>query len=122
MKDFIGFFYNGYFKVTDPYPDQFDRDDIKKILSSFSGSLDLGDDQNVWFDKIKAIAKENGFADDMKEYKTSPESFKGSVADVSMFIRVAVTGRMNSPDLYSVMQILGADETKKRLSDMTESI
>ena len=58
----------------------------------------------------------------MKEYKASPESFKGSVADVSMFIRVAVTGRMNSPDLYSVMQILGADETKKRLSDMTESI
>ena len=122
VKDFIGFFYNGYFKVTDPYPDQFDRSDIKKILSSFSGSLDLGDDQNVWFDKIKAIAKENGFADDMKEYKASPESFKGSVADVSMFIRVAVTGRMNSPDLYSVMQILGADETRKRLSDMTESI
>lgn len=122
VKDFIGFFYDGYFKVTDEYPDQFDRSDIKKILGSFSGSLDLGDDQNVWFDKIKAIAKENGFADDMKEYKASPESFKGSVADVSMFIRVAVTGRMNSPDLYSVMQILGADETKKRLSDMTESI
>ncbi len=122
VKDFIGFFYNGYFKVTDPYPDQFDRSDIKKILSSFSGSLDLSDDQNAWFDKIKAIAKENGYADDMKEYKASPDSFKGSVADVSMFIRVAVTGRMNSPDLYSVMQILGADETRKRLSNMTESI
>ena len=122
VKDFIGFFYDGYFKVTDAYPDQFDRSDIKKILSSFADSLDLGDDQNVWFDKIKAIAKENGYADDMKEYKASPDSFKGSVADVSMFIRVAVTGRMNSPDLYSVMQILGADETKKRLYDMTESI
>ena len=122
VKDFICFFFDGYFKVTDSYPEQFDRENIKKILLSFSDSLDLADDQNAWFDKIKAIAKENGYADDMKEYKASPESFKGSVADVSMFIRVAVTGRMNSPDLYSVMQIIGADETRMRLKNMTESI
>ena len=58
----------------------------------------------------------------MKEYKASPESFKGSVADVSMFIRVAVTGKLNSPDMYAVMQILGEERVKARIIAMAEKI
>lgn len=54
----------------------------------------------------------------MKEYKADPSAFKGSVADVSMFIRIAVTGKMNSPDLYTVMHILGKERTVERMKAM----
>ena len=73
---------------------------------------------NVWFEKIKKIAASLGYAADMKEYKADPQAFKGSVADVSMFIRVAVTGKMNSPDLYTVMHILGKERTEARIRAM----
>ena len=77
---------------------------------------------NVWFEKIKAIAESIGFASDMKAYKASPEAFGGNVADVSMFIRVAVTGKTNAPDLYTVMQILGYDEVIARIDSMLAKI
>ena len=77
---------------------------------------------NVWFDKIKELASSLGFAAYMKEYKATPEAFKGSVADVSMFIRVAVTGKMNAPDLYTVMQILGKENVIARINSMIEKL
>ena len=58
----------------------------------------------------------------MKEYKANPEAFGGNVADVSMFLRLAVTGKMNSPDMYSVMKMLGGDKVKARIGDMTERL
>ena len=73
---------------------------------------------NTWFDKIKAVADTMGYASDMKAYKASPESFRGNVADISMFLRVAVTGKFNAPDMYTVMQILGYDRVCARISDM----
>ena len=72
--------------------------------------------------KVKAVATEIGFAADMKEYKANPEAFGGNVADVSMFIRVAVTGKTNAPDLYTVMQILGESETIARIDAMLAKI
>ena len=77
---------------------------------------------NTWFDKIKAIGEALGYTSDMKAYKASPESFKGSVADVSMFLRVAVTGKLNSPDMYAVMQILGKDKVAERINDMKRTL
>ena len=77
---------------------------------------------NIWFDKIKAIGESLGYTSDMKAYKASPESFKGNVADVSMFIRLAVTGKLNSPDMYSVMQILGYDKVCQRIDNMLEKL
>ena len=77
---------------------------------------------NVWFDKIKAVAESIGYASDMKAYKADPSQFGGSVADVSMFLRVAVTGKLNSPDMYAVMQILGADRVKARIDAMIASL
>ena len=71
---------------------------------------------------VKAIAREIGYADDMKAYKADPTAFPGNVADVSMFLRVAVTGKLNAPDLYTVMQILGEDETRARIANMIEKI
>lgn len=117
-KPYMGFFYNRYFAVTDSIPDSFSREDVNAVLTGFLDSYDEGDDMNVWFEKIKRIAAALGYAADMKEYKADPQAFKGSVADVSMFIRVAVTGKMNSPDLYTVMHILGKERTEARLRAM----
>lgn len=117
-KPYMGFFYDRYFAVTDSIPDSFSREDVKAVLTGFLDSYDEGDDMNVWFEKIKRIAAALGYAADMKEYKADPQAFKGSVADVSMFIRVAVTGKMNSPDLYTVMHILGKERTEARLRAM----
>lgn len=121
VKDFVSFFYNDYFKVEDSL-ENFDKNDIAACLAGFAAKYDASDDQNTWFAKIKDVASENGFCPDMKEYKASPEKYKGSVADVSSFIRVAVTGRLNSPDLFTVMQIIGYDETIKRVSAFKESV
>ncbi len=121
-KPYMGFFYDKYFTVVDEYPENFDKSDIKNTLIKFTESYDYADDMNTWFDKVKQIADSLGYASDMKAYKADPESFKGSVADVSMFIRVAVTGKMNSPDLYTVMQIIGKDKTLDRISAMISKL
>lgn len=118
VKSYMGFFYDKFFEIVDEYPESFDRNDIKTALSSFLGVYDENDEMNVWFDKVKAIASSMGYAADMKEYKASPESFKGNVADVSMFIRVAVTGKINAPDLYTVMHILGKEKVSDRINSM----
>jgi glutamyl-tRNA synthetase len=76
----------------------------------------------VWFDKVKAITEEIGFTTDMKAYKADPTAFKGTVADVSTFIRQAVTGKTNSPDLYTVMQILGYARTVERIRNTIEQL
>ena len=77
---------------------------------------------NTWFEKIKAIGQELGYTPDMKAYKADPSAFRGSVADVSMFIRLAVTGKLNAPDLYSVMQILGKQKVLERISAMLSAL
>ena len=88
----------------------------------FISSFDPSDSRDDWFAKIKSAAAANGFASDTKEYKAEPEKFKGSIADVSMFIRVAVTGKVNSPDLYDVMQILGRGKVEARINSMIKEL
>ena len=122
VKDYAGFFFDEYYAVTDAYPETFDKSDIKAALEAFKASFDMSDDSNAWFDKIKAIADELGFASDMKAYKNDPTAFRGSVADISMFLRVAVTGRQNAPDMYSVMQILGKERVFARIDAICASL
>ncbi|MBQ8339617.1 MAG: glutamate--tRNA ligase [Clostridia bacterium] len=122
VKPYLDFFYDDWFTVTDAYPEGFAKEDIKAALQGFVATYDPADDSGVWFDKIKAVADGLGFASDMKAYKENPSAFKGSVADVSMFLRVAVTGRLNSPDMYSVMQILGRDRVFARINAMIETL
>ena len=114
-KPYMGFFYDRYYEIVDGYPEGFAASVIREVLTRFLAGYDPQDDMNVWFDKIKKIAEALGFASDMKAYRASPESFRGSVADVSSFIRVAVTGKQNAPDLYTVMQILGETRTRERI-------
>jgi len=121
-KAYMGFFYDEFFKIEDSYPETFDKSDIIATLEKFCAGYDESDDMNVWFDKVKAIADSLGFASDMKAYKADPTAFKGSVADISMFIRVAVTGKMNAPDLYTVMHIIGKENTLERIGAMIDSL
>ena len=122
VKPYMGFFFDELFAIEDAYPENFSHEEIKTALERFLTSYDPADDMNVWFDKIKAVAESIGYASDMKAYKADPSQFGGSVADVSMFLRVAVTGKLNSPDMYAVMQILGADRVKARIDAMIASL
>ena len=119
-KPYMGFFFD--FSQEDQYDEKFDKADIKAALQKFLASFDMADDMNAWFEKVKAIAREIGYADDMKAYKASPEEYRGSIADVSMFLRVAITGKLNAPDLYTVIQILGKDETARRIENMIATL
>ena len=121
-KPYMGFFFDEYFTVECPYPDKFPKEDILNVFDGFLATYDENDDMNVWFDKIKAVAEANGYTPDMKAYKAAPEAFKGNVADVSMFLRLAVTGKVNSPDMYSVMQILGKEKVTERINKMKCSL
>ncbi len=121
-KPYMSFFYDSFFEVQDSYPDSFSKDDIKAALTKYLETRNEADDMNEWFDKVKKITAELGFADDMKAYKANPDAFKGNVADVSMFIRVAVTGKMNSPDLYTVTRILGDSKTEQRIKRIINSL
>ena len=121
-KPYMGFFYDAFFKIEDSYPENFDKNDIVAALTRFTETYDESDDMNTWFDKVKAIADSLGYASDMKAYKADPAAFKGNVADISMFIRVAVTGKMNAPDLYTVMQIIGKEKTLARINSMINNL
>ena len=113
-KPYMGFFYDEYLEKPE-FDDRFEKKLIAAALNLFLDSFDLADDSGVWFEKVKAVATEIGFTTDMKAYKADPSAFPGTVADVSTFIRLAVTGKTNSPDLYTVMQILGYDRTVQRI-------
>ena len=113
-KPYMGFFYDDYLEKP-VFDSRFDNGTIIRALNLFLDRFDIGDDSGVWFDKVKAITEEMGFTTDMKAYKADPSAFPGTVADVSTFIRLAVTGKTNSPDLYTVMQILGYDRTVQRI-------
>jgi len=113
-KDYMGFFYDEYLEVP-VYDEKFDKRLIIDVLNRFLEKFDIADDSNTWFEKVKQITTEMGFTTDMKAYKADPTAFPGTVADISTFIRQAVTGKTNSPDLYTVMQILGYDRTVARI-------
>ena len=114
-KPYMGFFYDQYLE-TPEFDGKFASGVIAEVLNRFLASFDIADDANTWFEKVKAITTDMGFTTDMKAYKANPDAFPGTVADVSTFIRLAVTGKTNSPDLYTVMQILGKDRTVARIS------
>ena len=120
-KPYMGFFYDAYLEKP-VFDEKFEKSVIAAVLNRFLDVFDIQDDSNTWFNKVKAITEEIGFTTDMKAYKADPSAFPGTVADVSTFIRLAVTGKTNSPDLYTVMQILGYDRTVQRIKDTINSL
>ncbi len=93
-----------------------DQDEVEKIVKTyFKKYYNENDDKQTWFDKMKDLAEEMGYAREVKEFKANPESYKGHVGDISTVIRVKLTGRCNTPDLYEIMQVLGKEEILKRI-------
>ena len=120
VKNCIEYMYDDkFFTNTDEY--EFDKisnkEEIKKILDLYmSKYYDEADDQQTWFNKMKDLAEEMGYAREVKEYKQNPDNFPGHVGDISTVIRVAITKRRNTPDLYEIMHVLGKDSLEKRLN------
>lgn len=120
-KPYMGFFYDDYLQ-TPVFDEKFSKETVITALTKFLEKFDIADDSGAWFEKVKAITEELGFTTDMKAYKADPTAYPGTVADVSTFIRQAVTGKTNSPDLYTVMQILGYDRTTARIQAVIDSL
>lgn len=115
-KPYMGFFYDEYLEAP-VWDETFSKAVIRDVLERFLNVYDFADDSAAWFAKVKEITEAIGFTTDMKAYKADPAAFPGTVADVSTFLRQAVTGKTDSPDLYTIMQILGYDRTVARIRD-----
>lgn len=112
--ELISYFFDG---ASNDERDEFrlDEDMVSDILKTYLSKYDHNDDNSAWFNKIKEIADEHGFASDMKAYKANPESFKGNVSDIAEVVRIAVTGRANTPDLWTIVHIMGEEQMKERI-------
>lgn len=117
VKPYLDFFYEDWFTVQDTLPEGADTADVAAAISAFMATFSPEDDMNTWFDKVKVIATQLGYAADMKAYKADSTAYRGSVADISSYLRLAVTGKQNAPDLYTVMQLLGKERTLARLQN-----
>lgn len=113
------FFDMGDSGENDPF--RLDNDTVCTILEEYLASYSHADDNSAWFDKLKAIADKLGFASDMKAYKANPENYKGNVSDIAEVVRIAVTGKANTPDLWTIVHIMGEDQMRDRIMSVTEA-
>ncbi len=115
VKAYMGFFYDEYFNFEYEFPENVSKENTLKILDLYKKLYDENQDMNTWFETICALSEKIGFAPSTKEYRENPEKYEGNPGDTSMVLRVAMTGRQNAPDLYSVMKILGREKVISRL-------
>lgn len=121
VKNYVEFFYNELYTPNNALPENINKDDAIEILTKYKGVYSENDSKEEWFNKIKELCTSCGFTPNVKEYKQNPDAFKGHVGDVSTVIRVAMTSRTNTPDLYYIMQILGANEVMSRIDNAIKS-
>lgn len=113
--DFMSFYYEELFTIVDDMTEQADNDTIKKFFNMYLNGYNFDDDSSKWFEKVKKITNDLGFAVKPKDYKKSPELFKGSIVQITNMLRIALTGRANAPDIWEVSQVLGSEIVKNRL-------
>ena len=116
IMDFISYFFDESFKIEDEYPAEV-AGDACEILRKYLDSYDHSDDNGQWFDKIREIATELGYAAKPKDYKKNPDDYKGHVGHVSTVIRIALMGRAQSPDVWAIQQIMGEEAVRSRLEE-----
>ncbi|MBO5019633.1 MAG: glutamate--tRNA ligase [Clostridia bacterium] len=121
-KQYFEYMFDMLYKPCIQLPENINRDDAIAFLNEYKKVYSSDDDRSAWFDKIKSLCPALGFAADTKEYKANPENFKGSAGDLSTILRIAVTGRRNTPDLCSIMQVLGKTRVMNRIDDMINSL
>lgn len=121
-KDYFSYFFDSLYKKDFSIPENILPADARLFLEKYKEIYDPSDDRQLWFDKIKAIAPEIGFASETKEYKAEPDKFKGHAGDLSTVLRIAVTGRRNTPDLCSIMRVLGKERCISRIDEALNSL
>ncbi len=123
LKENIGYMYDEEFeKIRSNYELQkiTDKEKIKQILNTYADKyFDINDDKQTWFNKLKDLAEEFGYAREVKEFKANPEKYEAHVGDVSTLIRIALTSKTNTPDLYEIIKVLGKDRVLSRLKNFS---
>ena len=114
-KEYCEYFFDEIYTPCYDLPENINKQDAIKILEAYIDIYNAHDDKNEWFEKIKSVCPVANYADNTKEYKANPEKYNGNPADASTIIRLAITGRRNTPDLCSIMQVLGYDRSIARL-------
>ena len=127
LYEIISFFYQDlYDKAVKDTPlvfsEKFSKEDIKEVLTAISQKLSLDQEEQYWFNNMKVIGEELKFAPNGKTFKQNPEAYKGTVGDVAEMIRISLTTRKNSPNLYYVMKILGKEECDRRFNQVIENL
>ena len=113
--DFMSFYYDETFKLCDDMPAECDEATRKLFFAKYLETYSHDDEQSVWFDKVKAITEELGFAVKPKDFKKNPDQFKGSIVHITNMLRIALTGHANAPDIHEVSHVLGEDIVIARL-------
>lgn len=115
--EFISYFFDEHFMIRDDFPAECGPKDIKEILRRYLATYDPADDNETWFEKIRQITGDLGYAVKPKDHKKEPDKYKGHVGHVSNVIRIAITGRSSSPDLWTIQQIMGAETVRRRIAE-----
>lgn len=113
--DFMSFYYDETFSITDSMPDECDEATVKDFFGRYLAAYDHNDDSAAWFAKVKVITEDMGFAVKPKDYKKEPEKYRGSIVHITNMLRTALTGHANAPDIWEVSHVLGEDITRARL-------
>ncbi len=121
-KEYCAYFFEELYTPSYEFPENIAAEDVKAFLQKYIEVYSEKDTKEEWFAKIKEIAPELGFAAETKEYKANKDAYKGSAGDLSTILRIAVTGRRNTPDLCSIMQVIGREECIKRLNNAISNI
>ncbi len=117
IAKFSAYIFPETFEITDSYPAEVSKEDCVTILREYLQGYAYEDDNDAWFGKVRLLAQELGYAAKPKDFKKNPDQYKGHVGHVSGVIRIALTGRTNSPDLWEVQQILGVEEVARRVNN-----
>lgn len=117
VADFLSYFYEELRQPGYELPENLNPQDMAAILQAYLPVYDQGQDKDAWFAGLKSICEPLGFCPDVKAYKANPEAYKGHVGDVSTVVRVAITGRKNSPDLHAIMGLLGRERVQQRIQE-----
>ena len=122
VKEYYSYMFDEFYSPEFILPENISKEDAKAILESYKGVFEDTDDKDTWFSKIKELCEPLGFTPNVKEYKENPDAFKGHVGDVSTVIRIAVTSRRNTPDLCSIMNLLGKERVIERINNVLKTL
>ena len=121
VRDFVSYFYRELYTPACPLPESVEKAEAARLLEEYLTMYSPLDSKDEWFSKIRLLCENNGYTPSVKEYRQNPRAYRGHIGDVSSVIRTAVTSRLNTPDLYYIMQILGEDEVRARINGAINS-